>query len=907
MTTVQGPTVAAPAESTWYTLPGFEVARTLRVDVSRGLTAEDAGNRLFDVGPNQLVTPPAAPRPPSILLRYRDPGQLALVCAGLGSLALGHVSAAVAILAASLVAAVLRRRLEEPHRARPPVLRVATGEQARVRRDGGVRLLPARALVPGDVVLVRAGDVVPADGRLIDGAALQVDERRLTGGTIPAFKAVEAIEEPQTPLADRADMVYMGTLVTQGTGEFVVTATGMATEIAAIAWLLAGTPAPARGPIRRMTDLTARLTLLGAAGLALTAALGLARGQHASVTWSAVVAFAVAAVPAGLPLASAGILACGARALGRLGVAVRRPDAAATLGCVSVVVVDESGCLTTGERTAVELRVPGHRYTVTGGGYAAPGSIRHVGGDADVDLEPFLLAPALATEAAIRDGELSGDPLEGALVALAEKGGIDVAATREALPRIARLPFDTRAGLAASFRRADGADVVRCFVWGAPDQLLARGVLALTDAGATVRLDPEFRGRYRKEARRLASRGLHVVATAQCELDATVLDSGGDLLPMVDRLTHLMLVGIAVQPRPRARESVKAALAAGMSMYVISGDRPDTTSATLGRLGVEGRLITPDRLAAMSADAASAAVDGIGVIARATAAERVRLVRALQNAGQPVAAVGCDVTDAPALQVAEVGVALGPKPEAVADHVAALAAVDGELATVVRAIERGRSVLDGLVDYARFQLGALAGIIASFLGAGVLGIAAGAPLLALQALYVNVTTQVVQGIGLGSAALRRPTTGHHPRSARGLRVSRGDAGWIAFAALVHAVVTLTVVALAEHWHGAAVARTMGFVTFSGMNILYSFAVCSAPRSLLTLDARAYRPLGLATAASVCAVVAGAESSPLQRLVGTTGLGPGQWLICLAAALLFATAFETYARVVTRARSARQPR
>jgi Ca2+-transporting ATPase len=324
---------------------------------------------------------------------------------------------------------------------------------ARVRRDGQEAEIPAAQLVPGDVVSIEAGDVVPADGRLLRVATLEVAESELTGESLPASKGTAPAGDAGMPLGDRTGMVYMNTSVTRGTGEFVVTATGMATEVGHISGMLQAQPA-VKTPLTRQLDRLAKLLLL-VAGVALIAsmAVNLSRGYTFSAVLPAAVAFAIAAVPVQLPTVVTTILAWGTRALARAGAIMKQLRSTETLGSTSAINTDKTGTLTLNQMTAVQMAVAGHRYAVEGKGYSAHGRINRVAGQAEIPLDPFLMPMVLASGAVLSDGELIGDPTEGALVALAAEGGIDAVATRQAYPRIAELPFDAEYKLMATFHK----------------------------------------------------------------------------------------------------------------------------------------------------------------------------------------------------------------------------------------------------------------------------------------------------------------------------------------------------------------------------------------------------------------------------------------------------------------------
>ena len=361
---------------------------------------------------------------------------------------------------------------------------------ARVRRDAQQAEIPAGQLVPGDVVSIEAGDIVPADGRLLQAATLEVAESGLTGESLPVSKGTAQVGEAGMPLGDRTDMVYMNTPVTRGAGEFVVTATGMATEVGHISGMLQAQPAVKTPLTRQLDRLSKQLLLVAGVALIASMALNLSRGYTFNTVFNAAVAFAIAAVPVQLPTVVTTILAWGTRALARAGAIMKQLRSAETLGSTSAINTDKTGTLTLNQMTAVQMTVAGRRYAVEGKGYSTHGHITRAAGQAEIPLDQFLMPMVLASDAVLGDGELIGDPTEGALVALAAKGGIDAVSTRQAYPRIAELPFDAAYKLMATFHRMtdeSGTAVIRCFVKGAPDQLLARAATVLDADAVPVR------------------------------------------------------------------------------------------------------------------------------------------------------------------------------------------------------------------------------------------------------------------------------------------------------------------------------------------------------------------------------------------------------------------------------------
>ena len=451
--------------------------------------------------------------------------QIVLLVAGVVSLyPLKELETGVVLIALTLFNAVLGLRQEGNAAAAVQRMMIVT---ARVLRGGELTQIPAEQLVPGDVVAVEAGDVVPADGRLLRVATLEVAESALTGESLPVAKGVDPVPAADTPLGDRTGMVYMNTNVTRGSGQFVVTATGMGTEVGKISGLLAAQDETTSPLTRQLARLTRQILWIAGAALVVSMVLNLARGAEFTVVFAAAVAFAIGALPENLPAVVTTILASGTQTLARAGAIMKRMQSTETLGSTSAINSDKTGTLTLNQMTAVQLAVVGRRYSIDGVGYGTAGQITRVAGQPVLDLDEFLLPMVLAADAVISDGELIGDPTEGALVALAAKGGIDAVNTRQAYPRIAELPFDADYKLMATFHRMTdraGREVVRCYVKGAPDQLLARAAAVVDADTGPVPVDDDVTGRYLAENQRLGEQGLRVIATGRRDLDPATFD-----------------------------------------------------------------------------------------------------------------------------------------------------------------------------------------------------------------------------------------------------------------------------------------------------------------------------------------------------------------------------------------------
>ena len=880
--------VAAGADGpVWHTLNADRVLEAEKVDEQSGLSSAEAASRAERFGPNKFDAGAVEPRWRAFLRQYTDLMQIVLLAAGVVSLLLQEWETGIVLLVLTLFNAVLGLQQEGKAAAAVAALQKMMIIKARVTRDGHLQEIPAEQLVPGDIVSLEAGDIVPADGRLLRAATLEVAESALTGESLPVSKGTEPVEGTGTPLGDRTDMVYMNTNVTRGAGEFVVTATGMATEVGHISGMLQAEQA-AKTPLTRQLDkLTRQILWIAGFALIVSMALNLARGDTFTVVFTAAVAFAIGAIPENLPAVVTAILAAGTQALARAGAIMKRLQSTETLGSTSAINSDKTGTLTLNQMTAVQMAVVGRRYAIEGKGYSADGQITRVAGQAEIPMDQFLMPMVLASDAVLSDGEMIGDPTEGALVALAAKGGVDATETRQAYPRIAELPFDTAYKLMATFHKMtdeSGHEVIRCFVKGAPDQLLARAATVFDADAGPVPADGRFRELYQAENQRLGEQGLRVMATARKDLDPAAFDPGADLLPLMTGLELLALVGIVDPPRPAAKAAIATAKKAGIRVRMITGDHAVTASAIARQLEIDGTVITGAEFGAMSDDEALSKIDDIGVLARVTPEHKVRLVDVLKRQGHIVAMTGNGVNDAPALKRADIGIAMGITGTEVTKEAAVMVLTDDNFSTIVKAVELGRGLYDNLVKYVRFQMGCLFGFIISFLGAAIFDIAGGVPFLPLQTLWINFTTLLFQAIGLGYGIPAPGLMERKPRQPDQPILTRAGFAWLASVGLVMGVGTLGVISWAEQVRTQEIAHTMGVVTFSLYALFFSIATKDERRTVFSLDTFSDSKFVIATGVSVLTLLLTTVFGPLQAFLNTTSLDVRQWSVCLAVAL-----------------------
>ncbi len=499
---------------------------------------------------------------------------------------------------------------------------------------------------------------------------------------------------------------------------------------------------------------------------------------------------------------------------------------------------------------------------------------------------------ALANDAAVRDGEIVGDPTEAALVVLAAKGGIDVDETRRVYPRVGEVPFDSDYKLMATFHEIEdgGRHIVRCFVKGAPDVLLARSA-GIRDVDGSVAAVEDHRERVLAENDRLAGEGLRVLAVASRDIDPATFDGNRPLLDDVHDLTLLALVGIVDPPRHEARDAIARCKEAGIRVRMITGDHATTAAAIAAQLGIDGRALTGTEFAALDDAELSRQVDEIGVVARVAPEDKVRLVEMLAGKGNVVAMTGDGVNDAPALKRADIGVAMGITGTEVTKEAADMILTDDNFATIVSAVEGGRGIYDNLMKYVRVQLIMLGGFILTFVGAGIFDVAGGAPLNPLQILWINFAIDVVLAIGLGFDAPVPGLMHRVPRDASAPIVDRALGLRLGVASVAMAALALGVTAWGEHRYDLVVATTMGLTTLSLMHVVAALESREPRGTIFTLYTIANRRFVQLIGIALVLTFLVTALAPLQRIFDTVSLTSSQWGVCLLGPLVFLAVAE----------------
>src|SRR3954469_18817999 len=719
-----GPSGDAPP----YSVPAADVAARLGVDPAAGLTAARAGELLAGHGPNALPAEEPVPGWRLFLEQYRTYMQMILVGAAIVSLAIQEWSTAVLLVFITVLNAVVALRQQGKAESAMNALKAMVKSTARVRRDATDATVSAEEIVVGDVVLLTAGDDVPADGRIVEASSLQIDESALTGESTPAAKEVRVLDGTGLGPGDQINMAFMHTPVTHGSGVVVVTATGADTQVGKIAGMLASTEKE-KTPLTRQLD-TLTLWIAAAAGVTMVIMfiLGAQRDQPADLLFTSAVALAISAIPEAMPTVLQVVLSLGAGELAKHGAVVKDLTSVETLGSTSAINSDKTGTLTMNQVTVTEVVTPDDRYTISGSGYELEGKVHHAAGSSaaiDDAIVPYLIA----NDAKLVDGNVVGDPTEGALLVLGHKAGVDIDATREREPRLATLPFDPTYKLMAVFTRA--GDVVRCHVKGAALAVMGRAAPALSEDDVT----------------RLEGEGLKVMAGGVKDLAAASFDPNADLLAYVTDLRLTSLVGMVDPPRAESKAAVADAESAHIRVRMVTGDDVTTGAAIAEQLGIEGEAMLGSEFAALSEAERLERIDRIGVVGRVAPEHKVLLADTLKQNGEIVAMTGDGVNDAPAIKAAHIGIAMGSGTE-VAKNASRMVLSDDNFATIVRAVEQGRKLYVNLTKYVRFVLITLVAFVVTFLGATLLNIADGQPFTSAQSLFIHFAVSAPFGVAL---------------------------------------------------------------------------------------------------------------------------------------------------------------
>jgi Ca2+-transporting ATPase len=851
-----------------------------------GLTSAEASQRLHRHGPNELQTLARVSAWHTLAAQFQNVLILILLGATLVSGFLGHTLEAVVITVIVLFAVLLG--FIQEHRAGRALeaLRTMAAPVARVLRDADETVVPTRDLVPGDVVLLRTGDRVPADARVTQAVNLAVDEAALTGESAAVEKTVVRFDDRQLSLGDRKNMTYAGTLVARGRGQAVVVSTGMATEFGHVARLVQ-TVAASRTPLQENLDrLGAALGKAALAVVALVVAIGLARGLPVIEMFMFGIALAVAVVPEALPAVVTISLAIGVRRMVKRHALVRRLSIVETLGSTSIVCTDKTGTLTRNEMTVRQVLTGGRLFELSGTGFDPSGQLLEAGQilEAPADVRALLRAGVLASDARLvtRDGrwQVEGDPTEGALVVAATKAALNPVDLNEQEPRIAEIPFTPERRRMTTLHATPAGLVA--YSKGAADDVLASCTRELR-AGEDVPLSEAGRERIRVVERRMAGEGLRVLAIAR--------NSCTSIEDAERRMMLLGLVAMMDPPRAEARAAMRVCEAAGIRPVMITGDHPLTAGSIATELGMlkNWRVVSGRDLDAMSDEDLERHVAGIAVYARVSPADKLRVVTAWQNRGEVVAMTGDGVNDAPALKKADVGIAMGIAGTDVSREAAGMTLLDDNFATIVAAVEEGRIVFGNIKKYLTYLLSCNVGEIVLLAGAVIAGLPL--PLSAVQILYVNLATDGLPALALAVDPPETDLMQRRPRNPRVGIFTRPIVMLLLAAGLWSALVNITLfTSLLQSGRPIAEVRAMTFVTLVLIQFFNAYN-CRSDRLSAFRRPFANRWLNAAIAWELVLLVMILHLPFLQRAFGTFSMTPVDWVLTTALAFSIVPVLE----------------
>jgi len=884
-------TLQQPAENlAWYALSAQDVAGQLGVNPDEGLDVHQAERRLEECGPNELPTEP----PPSMVTVARtqlvNPMNIMLLLVVAASFAIVQIATAVVVLGLVTFNVVMGTVQELKARASVEALAKLQVPHARVRRSGRVEEVDSTKLVPGDIVLLEAGDVVPADGRIVSSATLEVQEAALTGESAPVPKDSVTLPEGEVALGDRTNLVFQNTQVTRGSATFVVTGTGTATQMGQIAGLVTATKR-SKSPLQRELDgMTKVFGLIAFVAVAIIAIFGLVRGMDTTTLVLLCISTAIASIPTGLPTFVEAMLSSGAQRLAEHKAVVKSLSDVETLGGTTVINSDKTGTLTLNAMTATQMLGGGDWFKIEGPGYQKTGAILGVAGAELPDFRRLSLGLILCTDATVGDdGSVIGDPTEAAFVVLAAKMGAGAEETRKALPRRAEVPFDSEYKFMATFHdRPDwlAGGILHqphfTTVKGAPDVVIDRCSQALWH-GDLVPVGT-VRDEILAANRQMSEHGLRVLAFAAADLDDVAMAAAvADPMAAVKDLIFVALVGIVDPLRSEAKDAVRTALSAGVDVRMITGDHTVTARAIADELGLGPGVITGTELQRLTDSEVLERLPQLHVFGRVAPEDKLRLAKLMQQSGDVVAMTGDAVNDAAALKQADVGVAMGSGSE-VSKQAAKIVLTDDNFATLVRAVDLGRDIYRRISTYIRMQLTILSSVLQLMVYATILNINGGVALFPLQLLFCKFFVVITVVIGFivdvpDPGVMQRP-----PRKPGTKIVTRPQViRWF----VTGFVVAATALCVLEWGPGkpstthASINMTMAFaiVSLSAVNIgLVMRRERQAPWSSPVFPYLGWIILGwILTWAAV-------ELNMLQRLLDTTSLSGREWIIVLALSL-----------------------
>ncbi|MCA9764882.1 MAG: cation-translocating P-type ATPase [Carnobacterium sp.] len=840
----------------------------------KGLTSEEAEKRMAEYGPNQLDEGKTKSLLVKFFEQFKDFMIIVLLAAAVISGIFGDITDSIIILVVVVLNAVLGVFQEAKAEEAINALREMSSPEARVKRDGAVVSLKSDQLVVGDVVLLEAGNIVPADLRLIEVASLQIEESGLTGESVPVNKELTVLEDEKAGVGDRTNMAYMNSNVTYGRGEGVVVGTGMNTEVGGIAKMLASTDETVTPLQNNLNRLGKYLTVAILAIAIIIFVVGLLNGRGWLDMLLTSISLAVAAIPEGLPAIVTIILALGTQKMAKRKALVRRLPAVETLGSTDIICSDKTGTLTMNQMTVEKLYVNGQLQ------------------DSADPLEsdsPILYSMMHANDTQISgDGTLIGDPTETALIQFALDKDIAVSEVLEKEPRVAEIPFDSERKLMSTVQKqADKKFLIA--VKGAPDELLKRCTHVIEN-GKVEALDEAGKQTILEINHKLATQALRVLATAYRQVESVPTDISSENIEQ--ELVFSGLIGMIDPERAEAKDAVSVARRAGIRSIMITGDHRDTAEAIAKRLGIleatqVGGVITGAELDQISDEDFSTKVKDYSVYARVSPQHKVRIVKAWQKAGKIVAMTGDGVNDAPALKTADIGIGMGITGTEVSKGASDMVLADDNFSTIVVAVEEGRKVFSNIQKSIQFLLSANLGEVLTLFIATLLGWSILAP---VHILWINLVTDTFPAIALGLEPAEADSMEQKPRGKEATFFSNGVLGSIIYQGILEGGITLFVYWWATNYpiHAGNAelihndALTMAFITLGMLQLFHAFNVKSVKKSLFTVGFFKNKMFNLSILVSGALLAVVVLVPGLNDAFKVTHLDTIQWIIVLSA-------------------------
>jgi len=870
---------ASPLMTPWTESP-HDLCDRLATDPRAGLAAAEAQRRLQEQGPNQLTE--AKGKSPWRLFLEQFQGVViwVLIAAAVLSGIMGELIDAIAIVAIIVINAILGFVQESRAERSLAALRRMSSPACKVVRDGHMISIDTHDLVTGDVVVVEAGDRIPADARILSATPnFASEEASLTGEAAAIRKTADTLAESSIPIADRVNMLFMGTSIVEGKGQAVITATGMQTELGHIAGMIQRIPEESTPLQRKLNTLGKQLVIASLGLVAVVFAVEMLHGASFMDTLLVAVSLAVAAVPEGLPAVVTIALAMGVQRMVTRHALVRKLHSVETLGATTVICTDKTGTLTRNEMTVRAVVTPQATYAVTGTGYEPTGSLQLDGQDIDAmtrdDLSAALSAGVLCNGAELSQDEydtwsIVGDPTEGALLVAAQKAGLDLAAAREDQPLVAELPFDARRKSMSMVRRL-AAERLAVYAKGAPDVVLRFCSSALLD-GAVVPMDRTLLDAMLRANEQLAGQALRVLAVARRELP----DTDTILTPeAVERdMTFLGLIAMMDPPRDEVRKAMRECADAGIRTVMITGDHKATAVAIAQDLGFyheDSLALTGQELDELSDQQFEDEITKVAVYARVAPEHKLRIVRAWRQRGEIVSMTGDGVNDAPAIKEADIGVAMGITGTDVTKEVADMVITDDNFASIVAAVEEGRSIYDNILKFVHYLLSCNLGEILLMFLASVVGQAA--PLIPVQILWMNLVTDGLPALALG---VDPPADGLMERSPRKpdaplLGKRRRTLLIVQAASIALCSLAAFLIVLLVERESLVRARTMAFTVMVLAELFQAFNARSLHLSVFSRKLHANNKLVLAVLGSLALQLILIYVPALHRIFGTASL------------------------------------